>query len=172
MYRLYVALTLGISMLLDSVIFAKVNIFGIVPDCVLAAVVCMGILLGTTDAALAGCLAGIVIDVLFGKAVGISSLAYMLAGMIGGIFYKKYFADNIFIPVATAAICAFFKENFMAVVTAFMGGSFNYFEMLATYIIPSSLMTAAICLPVYLYLKPRLQLSAKKRYDRTAGGVK
>ena len=172
MYRLYGALTLGISMLLDSVIFAKVNIFGIVPDCVLAAVVCMGILLGTTDAALAGCLAGIVIDVLFGKAVGISSLAYMLAGMIGGIFYKKYFADNIFIPIATVAVCAFLKENFMAVVTGFIGGSFNYFEMLATYIVPSSVFTALLCMPIHLFLKPRLLLSSKKRYDRTAGGVK
>jgi len=172
MHRLYVSASLIFAVFLDSVIFARFNIFGVVPDCVLAVVVCVGILLGATDAAFAGGIVGLVIDVMFGKAVGISTLAYMLSGMVGGIFYKKYFADNIFIPIATAAICAFFKENFMAVVTAFMGGSFSYFEMLATYIIPSSLMTAAICLPVYLYLKPRLQLSAKKRYDRTAGGVK
>lgn len=172
MHRLYVGLTLIFAMFMDSVIFARFNILGVVPDCVLVAVVCMGILLGATDAAAAGCIAGLVIDVLFGKAVGINALAYMLSGMIGGVFYKKYFADNIFIPMATVAVCAFLKENFMAVITGLIGGSFNYFEMLATYIVPSALMTAVLCLPVHLFLKPRLLRSMRKRYDRSAGGVK
>ena len=172
MYRLYVAISLIFAMFMDSVIFARFSILGVVPDCVLAVVVCVGILLGATDAAFAGCIAGIIIDVLFGKAVGVNALAYMLSGMVGGIFYKKYFADNIFIPIATVAVCAFLKENFIAVVTGFMGGSFNYFEMLATYIVPSALFTSVLCLPVHIYLKPRLLQSSKKRYDRTAGGVK
>lgn len=172
MYRLYVAASLIFAMFMDSVIFARFSILGVVPDCVLAVVVCVGILMGATDAAFAGCIAGIVIDVLFGKAVGINALAYMTAGMMGGIFYKKYFADNIFIPIATVAVCAFLKEVFMAIVTGFIGGRFNFFEMLATYIVPSALFTSALCLPAHLYLKPRLLQSSKKRYDRTAGGVK
>jgi len=172
MRQLYVTLTLVAAIFLDSVVFARFNILGVVPDCVLAAVVCMGILLGTTEAAAAGCAAGLVIDVLFGRAVGVNALAYMLAGAIGGVFYKKYFADNIFIPVATVAVCAFLKENFMALVTGLIGGAFNYFEMFATYIVPSAIMTAIMCLPVHLYLKPRLLRSARKRYERNAGGVK
>lgn len=172
MHRLYVFLTLIFAMFADSVLFARFTIFGIVPDCVLAVVVCVGILLGATDAALAGCLAGLVIDVVFGKAVGVNAIGYMLSGIVGGIFYKKYFADNIFIPIATVAVCAFMKENFIAIVAGFMGTQFNYFEMLATYILPSALLTAALCLPVHIYLKPRLLQSSKKRYDRSAGGVK
>lgn len=172
MHRLYVFISLMFAMFMDSAIFARFSILGVVPDCVLAVVVCMGILLGATDAALAGCVVGIIIDVLFGKAVGVNAIAYMTAGMAGGIFYKKYFADNIFIPIATVAVCAFLKESFMAIVTGFMGGRFNYFEMLATYIVPSALFTAVLCLPVHIYLKPRLLQSAKKRYDRSAGGVK
>lgn len=172
MHRLYVGLTLMLAIFMDSVIFARFNVLGVVPDCVLVVIVCMGILSGATDAALVGCFTGLFIDILFGRAVGINALAYMLSGMVGGIFYKKYFADNLLIPVATVAVCAFFKENFMAIVTALTGGTVNYFEMLAKYMVPSALMTAALCLPVHLYLKPRLLRSAKKRYDRSAGGVK
>ena len=95
MHRLYVSLSLVFAIFMDSVIFARFSILGVVPDCVLAVVVCVGILLGASDAAFAGCAAGIVIDVFFGKAVGVNAMAYMLSGMIGGIFYKKYFADNI-----------------------------------------------------------------------------
>ena len=55
MYRLYAAISIIIGMYLDSVLFAKVNIAGVVPDCVLVVIVCMGIQLGATEAAAAGC---------------------------------------------------------------------------------------------------------------------
>ena len=91
MYRLYAAISIIIGMYLDSVLFAKVNIAGVLPDCVLVVIVCMGIQLGATEAAAVGCAAGLVIDILFGKAVGINAIAYMIAGSVGGIFYKKYY---------------------------------------------------------------------------------
>ena len=158
MYRLYAAISIIIGMYLDSVLFAKVNIAGVVPDCVLVVIVCMGIQLGATEAAAAGCAAGLVIDILFGK--------------VGGIFYKKYFADNMIIPVLTVGVCAFLKENLMAILTRMVGGRFSYFGMLITYMVPSALMSAALCIPAHALLKPRLMLSAKKRYDRSAGGIK
>ena len=157
MYRLYAAISIIIGMYLDSVLFAKVNIAGVVPDCVLVVIVCMGIQLGATEAAAVGCAAGLVIDILFGKAVGINAIAYMVAGSVGGIFYKKYFADNMIIPVLTVGVCAFLKENLMAILTR---------------MVPSALMSAALCIPAHALLKPRLMLSAKKRYDRSAGGIK
>ncbi len=172
MYRLYAAISIIIGMYLDSVLFAKVNIAGVVPDCVLVVIVCMGIQLGATEAAAVGCAAGLVIDILFGKAVGINAIAYMVAGSVGGILYKKYFADNMIIPVLTVGVCAFLKENLMAILTRMVGGRFSYFGMLITYMVPSALMSAALCIPVHALLKPRLMLSAKKRYDRSAGGIK
>ena len=81
MHRLYVSLSLVFAIFMDSVIFARFSILGVVPDCVLAVVVCVGILLGASDAAFAGCAAGIVIDVFFGKAVGVNAMAYMLSGI-------------------------------------------------------------------------------------------
>ena len=166
MYRLYAAISIIIGMYLDSVLFAKVNIAGVVPDCVLVVIVC------ATEAAAVGCAAGLVIDILFGKAVGINAIAYMVAGSVGGIFYKKYFADNMIIPVLTVGVCAFLKENLMAILTRMVGGRFSYFGMLITYMVPSALMSAALCIPAHALLKPRLMLSAKKRYDRSAGGIK
>ena len=109
MYRLYAAISIIIGMYLDSVLFAKVNIAGVVPDCVL---------------------------------------------------------------VVMVGVCAFLKENLMAILTRMVGGRFSYFGMLITYMVPSALMSAALCIPAHALLKPRLMLSAKKRYDRSAGGIK
>jgi len=170
MHRLYVAISLMAAMFLDAVVFARVNIAGIVPDCMLVIIVSLGTLMGAVEAGAIGCIMGLIIDILFGRAVGINAIAYMVAGIAGGFFYKKYYADNHIIPVVITALCAFGKENIMAFITKLIGGSFAYFPMLGTYIIPSALMSAALCLPVHIYLKPRLAESNKKRYDRGVGG--
>lgn len=170
MHRLYIALSLMVAMFLDAVIFARVNIAGITPDCVLVIIVSLGTLLGAVEAGAIGCVVGLIMDILFGRAVGINAVAYMIAGVAGGLFYKKYYADNNIIPMLTTAFCAFAKENTMALITKLIGGDFMYFEMLGTYILPSALLSAALCLPVHIYLKPRLMESNKKRYDRGVGG--
>ena len=83
MYRRHAAISVIIGMYLDSVLFAKVNIAGVVPDCVLVVMVCMwNISCGAAEAAAVGCAAGLVIDILFGKAVGVNAIAYMVAGSV------------------------------------------------------------------------------------------
>ncbi len=172
MYRTSVFLYLVAAAFLDSVVFAKYNLYGICPDSMLVVIVCLGILLGSGQAAVAGCIAGLFMDILFGKAIGISAIPYMLCGLVGGIFYKKYYADNFIIPAVTVAACAFMKENMTAIIARSAGGNFSYLGMLVTYIIPSMLMSTVLCIPVHLLLKPTLHRQVKKRYERSTGGVR
>ncbi len=115
LYRISVAVSLLVAFYLDSFLFARFHLFGIRPDCLLALLVSLGVLLGQSDGLILGLVAGLLSDVLFGRAVGLGAVAYMLAGVAGGLFYKKFYADNIVIPAATAAVCAFGKEHLMAV---------------------------------------------------------
>jgi len=169
-YWIGTAIAMLAAVFLDTFVFSRVSVLGVTPDCVLVLVVSMGILKGPTGAAAAGCAVGLFMDILCGRAIGINAIAYMLSGVIGGIFYKKYYADNLIIPVATTAVCAFMKENIMALITSMVGGSFAYFEMLLTYMIPSAAFSALLCLPVHSLMKPGMARWGKKRYDRAAGG--
>ena len=114
-------------------------------------------------------LAGFV-DSIAGGGGLISFPAYMLAGVAGGLFYKKFYADNIVIPAATAAVCAFGKEHLMAVSVRLLGGTFSYFEMFFTYILPCTLATGLFCALTHLLMKPTLQRQIRKHYERHAGG--
>ena len=171
MYRTSIFLSLAIAAFLDSVVFASFNFYGICPDSMLVVVVCLGILLGPGQAAAAGCIAGLMMDILYGRAVGISAIPYMLCGLVGGIFFKKYYADNFIIPAVTVAACAFMKENMTAIIVRLTGGNFSYLGMLVTYIVPSMLLSMALCIPGYLMLKPMLRRQVKKRYERNPGGL-
>ena len=165
MYRISVAASLLVALYLDSFLFARFHLFGIRPDCLLALLVSLGVLLGQSDGLILGLVAGLLSDVLFGRAVG-----HMLAGVAGGFFYKKFYADNIVIPAATAAVCAFGKEHLMAVSVRLLGGTFSYFEMFFTYILPCTLATGLFCALTHLLMKPTLQRQIRKHYERHAGG--
>lgn len=172
MYRASVVISLLVAVFLDSVLFARLHIMGIRPDCLLALAVSLGVLLGQQEGLLFGLAGGLLVDVLFGRAVGLNAMAYMLSGAAGGLFYKKFYADNIVIPSVTAAVCALGKENLMAIVVRLQGGRFGYFEMLFAYMLPCALLTGAFCALTHLLLKPTLQRQVKKRYDRNAGGIR
>ncbi|MBR3383053.1 MAG: rod shape-determining protein MreD [Clostridia bacterium] len=150
------ALVVLIAFYLDNVFFNVVNILGVRPDMTLIIVVCFGVLLGPGPAALTGLAMGLLADVLFNKIVGLSALVYMLSGMAGGIFYRKFFADNLIIPTATAMACFFIKEHFLLVMTRIFGGRPAYFMTLASYILPSLLLTGGVCILVNLFLRHNL----------------
>lgn len=172
LYRTSVAISLLLAMYLDSVFFGRLNLVGIRPDCVLALSVSLGVLLGLQEGMLFGLLGGLLMDVFFGRAIGLSAMIYMLCGIAGGAFYKKFYADNIIVPAVTAAICALVKENFLALVVRIQGGNFGYFEMLFAYMLPCALLTGGLCALAHLLLKPTLQRQVKKHYDRSAGGIR
>lgn len=67
MYRISVAVSLLVAFYLDSFLFARFHLFGIRPDCLLALLVSLGVLLGQSDGLILGLVAGLLSDVLFGR---------------------------------------------------------------------------------------------------------
>lgn len=150
------AIVVVLAFYLDNVVFSRLNILGIRPDTALVVVVCLGVLTGSVPAAATGLVMGLIADIFFNKIVGPTALVYMLSGMAGGLFYRKFYADNLIIPTVTATVCFFIKEHIFLIVTRLYGGRPPYFMTLASYILPSMLLTGGVCLLVHLFLKHNL----------------
>ena len=150
------AVMVVLAFYLDNMFFNLLNIYGIRPDVTLALVVSLGVLLGSGPAALTGLIMGLLADILFNKIVGLSALCYMLSGFAAGLFYRKFFADNLVIPTVTAVVCFFVKEHVFLAASLFSGGRPAYFLALAAYILPSLLLTGGVCLLLHLLLKKTL----------------
>ena len=153
MRKLLVALILLFGLFLDSVLFHQVNLSGARPDAVLAMMASLGVLMGGVRGGVLGAAVGLVADILYSGQLGLSAIGYMAAGALGGLFYQKYYADNIVIPALVAVAGAFFKENVMAVAAWLSGAEFSYFRVLASCILPCMLLTGAFCMPVHAVLK-------------------
>ena len=177
MRRLYIVVAMAVGLYLDSVFFAKVNISGIRPDVLMAMAASLGVLLGMKNGAIIGLCTGLIADILLSPRIGLSAMGYMFAGWIGGIFYQKYYADNIIIPALVALAGAIFKECVMAVASALSGARFSFFAVLGTYIIPCALLSAAVCMLFHAIMRRALasQLKVERTYEHDShaqGGVK
>lgn len=89
MRRTAIVIAAILCIYLDSV-FCKRYFWGARPNMLLALVVSLGVLLGQISAATVGLAAGVIVDLLFNKAIGLSAISYIIAGYIGGFFYKSF----------------------------------------------------------------------------------
>ena len=167
MRRAALPIALLIGIYLDSILFCRLNISGIRPDALLAVAVSAGVLLGSVKGGLLGVGIGLFMDVLFGKCVGLSAIAYMVADAAGGMFYQKFYADNVIVPAGVAAVSALLKEHIMMLAVRLSGGTFSYAEMVGAYVLPSMLLTVALTMPVHVLLKRAL--ARQVRTEHRAG---
>ncbi len=152
---------------LDSVVFARLNLFDIRPDAMLAAAVSFGILQGSMFGAVYGAIGGLIVDLFFGTSLGLYGSLYLMAGLAAGVFYKKFYADNLIVPAAAAAVAGFAKDLILALIKAAGGAQFPFVGILLRYILPCAILTGVLCALMHIALKPQLARQVKRRqFDR------
>lgn len=152
-----------LCMYLDSIVFARINLFEIRPDAMLAATVSFAVLTGSFSGAAFGAAGGLLMDTLFGRSLGLYAILYMIAGMTAGYFFKKFYADNLIVPAAAAAAAGFVKDLILAFLVFAGGARFGFAGILIRYIVPSALMTGLFCTLIHPVLKPALLTQVKRR---------
>lgn len=172
MKKLAVILSLVIACYLDSILFQRLNIYGVRPDALMAVVCSLGVLMGSLQAGTIGLAAGLFMDICFNKMIGLGAACYMAVGIAAGLFYHKFYADNCIIPAVTAAVASLLKELLMAIALVLYGVKYNFALMLVQYILPAALMTGVLCALVHLLLKPALTRQVKQGFDKNIGSSK
>lgn len=164
MKKLIIAISLLLCVYFDSIFFVRINIWGVRPDMMLAIVVSYGVLLGSLQGALIGGIGGLFMDIMFGRYLGLNALMYLAAGFCAGLFYQKFYADNIIIPAATATVASFVKDLMYALIVWVTGVQYGFGWMLIQYIIPCAIFTGGMCALAHLLLKPLMERQVKRRH--------
>ena len=140
----------------DNVLVTSLPLRGLRPDLTLAFVVSLGVLTGSVPAAAIGFGMGLAADIFFNKIVGLTALTYMLSGAAAGLFYRKFYADNLIIPAAACVVCSFIKEHVFMFAALLKGSRPPYFKTLISFIVPCLVLTGAFCILMHLYCKHAL----------------
>ena len=147
--RIAVICTLAVvNVILESTLFQYTRIFGIKPDFTLMIIVAYGIMRGSTYGAFTGLGMGMLIDMMYGRTIGINALSYMVTGYIIGQVHENVFKDS-FIPAFIFNLIAVIIFQHSFILLAYFSNNFpstdiSYVYMLLKVILPQSLYNAVV----------------------------
>jgi len=152
-----------ISIVLQSTILARLNLFGVTPDLVLVITVCYGLLYGPSQGLFLGLAGGLLLDLAGGGILGINILTKALLGYGAGYMGKTVFKDNIFIPLLISAVATLAGEIAAFIFLTAFGWHGRFFNYLFATILPLSLYNLLLAGPVYLLMLRYLNVQGKGR---------
>ena len=143
------ALIIFTNFILQSTLFTHIEFFGIRPNTTLIIVVSIAILRTDIDGAITGFFAGLLQDIVFGRAIGLNALLYMCIGALCGKPFKKFYRENYFLPIILVAVSTVFYEFSIFVVSFLFRGRLDMLFYIQRIILPSLAYNAFLAFPVY-----------------------
>ena len=153
-------------LILNGMIFSRVTIAGVRPDMIMALTVSLGILIGSARTQLICGAIGLVLDINAGRFIGLNTAIYLTAGLVAGLFFRKFYTDNVVFPSIVAAALTLFREIVYALFALFTGAHFNLAVMVFAYMIPCAVFTGVMTIPIYLIQKPLLDQYGRYIQDK------
>jgi len=165
MQKLVIALTVFLSILLESVVFRFFAISGVVPNITMILVICYALHHEDEKAAMIGLLAGLAKDVTVGRIIGISAITFMILGYITGHYNHKIFAEHVTTPVVITMVGTFFHESIYLLFVFFLGYQVDILYAAQQVWLVQLLYNLIMVIPVYAAVRKLLQRPVmKKRY--------
>lgn len=152
-----------LNIILEATLFQFIRIGGIKPDFVIMLIVAYAILEGGVYSSVIGFASGLLLDILFGRVLGINAFSYMITGYIMGQAHENVFKDSILPPALFnfLAVIAFQHLYFLLIYLtgdlAMEGISYTY--ILLRVILPQSIYNSILGAIIYRYY---LRLNNKK----------
>ena len=150
--KLVLFLVIAICFVLQTTVFQALPFGNIAPNLLLIIVSSIGIMRGRREGMWVGLFCGLLIDIFFGFYIGIYALLYLYIGFLNGVFQKRFYPDDIKLPMiligASDVVCSIRIYVFLF----FMRGRFNLVYYLKSIIIPEFVFTMLVTIPLYFIL--------------------
>lgn len=89
-------ITFLIIYILQVNVFANCKIFGVMPNLFVVLILYIGLFANTTYAIASGLIMGLILDLLYGKSIGITAIMFCIIGYLGAYFDKNFSKESKF----------------------------------------------------------------------------
>ena len=159
--HLLYSVILVITVILQAVFFAKLEIFGARPQLVLLFVCTLSFFEGPKSGAIYGLIGGYIIDIISGGGVFFSAVIYMIMCYLAAYAVELYFSDGFlpFLAISTVFMIAKHLLDIAAILTAYK--QITFFKTLLYVFIPETLYTLLVA--AFIFFPVRLLCSAMNK---------
>ncbi|MBT1280391.1 rod shape-determining protein MreD [Thermoanaerobacter sp. CM-CNRG TB177] len=152
MRKIYKYLLLALLIVLQSTLFRFIDIFGVKPDAVFMVVLSFSLLNGPWEAVYLSLFAGIIQDILFNNALGVTTFSLLIVSYLTGLLSKSVFKESSFV----ACVFVFLGTLLYNLITMFsmvlMKYQFNFLLDFVNIAMIQALYNSIITVFVYRYL--------------------
>ena len=150
--KIVLTIIIILCFLLQFTVFSRLTFAGIAPNLMIVVTSSFGFMRGRKEGMFVGLFCGLLIDIFFGSFLGIYALIYMYVGYLNGMFRKRFFPDDIRLPlilIGASDVCS----NLIVYLILFLFRkryAFGYY--LNAVIIPELIYTMLITIFLYIVL--------------------
>lgn len=155
-----------LAFVVQTCVFPLMPFLAVYPNLLLILIFSFGFIRGSSSGMLYGLIAGLLMDLSSGGALGFYTLFYIWMGYINGICTKYYYEDYITLPLVLCALNEFAYNFYLYVFGFLVRGRLNFGYYLVNMIIPETVFTVVTTLVVYrlfLYISRKLEEMEKRR---------
>lgn len=150
MFRKIVVIILTfLCFLLQSCVFTRLGIGGIIPNLLIVLTSSFGFMRGEKEGLLIGFLSGMLCDIFFGEVLGFYALLLMYIGFINGKFSRIFYPEDIKLPLALICISDLTYGIMCYIFMFLLRGRLNFLWYLLHLIFPEMLYTLIVTLVLY-----------------------
>lgn len=164
--KIILFLIIAICFVLQTTIFQVLSFANIAPNLMIIIVSAFGFMRGHKEGLWVGFFCGLLMDIFCGSYIGVYALIYMYIGYINGFFQKRFYPDDIKLPMLLIAGSDFVCNIFIYFFMFLLRGRFEFLYYLKAIIIPELVYTMVVSILLYLlFLKinQKLEQYEKRR---------
>ena len=162
--KIVLFIIITICFVLQTTLFKAFAIASISPNLLIIAVSSFGFMRGKKEGLWIGLFSGLLIDIFCGNYLGVYALIYMYIGYINGFFQKRFYPDDIKLPMLLIGGSDLIYNLFVYFIMFLLRGRFRFLYYLKSIIIPDFVYTMVVSILLYLlFLKINQKLEEHEK---------
>lgn len=167
--KIAVFLIITVCFLLQSTLFQSLSFASISPNLLIVVTSSFGFMRGRKEGMWIGFFSGLVLDIFFGSVIGFYALIYSYIGYVNGFFRKRFFPDDIKLPLILIAASDFSYNILVYLFLFFLRSRFRFNYYLLNIMLPELVYTILVTIVLYfviLKINNKLEETEKRRASK------
>lgn len=143
---------ISICFVLQTTLFQTLSFANIAPNLLIIVVSSFGFMRGRKEGMFVGFFCGLLIDIFFGFYLGVYALIYMYIGYINGIFQKRFYPDDIKLPMLLIGASDIISNIIVYFIMFLFRSRFQLGYYIKSIILPEFVYTMVITIFLYFIL--------------------
>ncbi|MBR0410116.1 MAG: rod shape-determining protein MreD [Eubacterium sp.] len=142
-------LTIIIFFVLQTSVFEMLKLADVVPNLLLILISSTALMRGQKTGMLVGFFCGLLLDMFFGRWLGVYAFLYMIFGFVDGYFNRIYYTDDNFLPLILIGANDLVYGFLMFLTRGLLRNHLDFIYYLTSIILPELVYTVAAGLLLY-----------------------